>query len=81
MDNKHSENEQPQKYIVGHEKLRKGEGAIYGRCTGCSEIDPAQREENRIFLLSVIEAYENSGPNRKKSNQRKDQHHDWRNSW
>lgn len=67
MDNKHSENEQPQKYIVGHEKLRKGEGAIYGRCTGCSEIDPAQREENRMFLLSVIEAYENSDPNRHKA--------------
>ena len=67
MDNKRSENEQPQKYIVGHEKLRKGEGAIYGRCTGCSEIDPAQREENRMFLLSVIEAYENSDPNRHKA--------------
>ena len=67
MDNKHSENEQPQKYIVGHEKLRKGEGAIYGRCTGCSEIDPAQRGENRMFLLSVIEAYENSDPNRHKA--------------
>ena len=67
MDNKHPENEQPQKYIVGHEKLRKGEGAIYGRCTGCSEIDPAQRGENRMFLLSVIEAYENSNPNRHKA--------------
>ena len=67
MDNKHPENEQPQKYIVGHEKLRKGEGAIYGRCTGCSEIDPAQRGENRMFLLSVIEAYENSDPNRHKA--------------
>ena len=67
MDNKRSENEQPQKYIVGHEKLRKGEGAIYGRFTGCSEIDPAQREENRMFLLSVIEAYENSNPNRHKA--------------
>ena len=67
MDNKHPENEQPQKYIVGHEKLRKGEGAIYWRCTGCSEIDPAQREENRMFLLSVIEAYENSDPNRHKA--------------
>ena len=66
MENKPSETKQAWNYIVGHEKLRKGEAAIYGCCTGRSEIDLAQREENRKFLLAVIEAFENGSSDRHK---------------
>ncbi len=52
--------------MTSHEKLQKGEAAIYGKRVEGSKtrMDEAEREESRRFLAKVIEMYESGDPNR-----------------
>ncbi len=54
--------------MTSHEKLQKGEAAVYGRVTGHFHMDEAQRKKARKDLMEMIEMYENSNPNRQTDN-------------
>ena len=47
-----------EQYVVGYEKLKKGEAANYCRVVGSVHFDSAEREKNRAELEELIEYFE-----------------------